>query len=476
MTQTQTDRLVAYLTLVSGLSISAVAVYYSVAGLISIFAAAVIPIAVMGVVLELSKLVATVWLKQNWFTAPKAIKYYLLSAVIILMFITSMGIFGYLSKAHLDQAVPTGDVAAKVSLIDEKIKTQRDNVEVARAALKQLDAAVDQTMARSTDEKGAERAVQIRRNQQRERTRLQNEIGQAQAEIARLNEQRAPIAAELRKVEAEVGPIKYIAAFIYGDNPDNNLLERAVRWVIIVIVIVFDPFAVALLLASQYSFQYLRDGSKRDDDPDHTPPKDDAKDWEDFFDKKDPPPEGYEYRGTWPFPLPKEEHNDVHVRTAGDDDGLDGPDTVRDESPRVDAQQPAQQSPVADVAPRYQYLGDADDEVEEPAGEVQLSRPVTSSLEIGASPEVAQDQVNRSVTAKADSRLKKIAQRAARKAQIEQAAPPGTPGEAWTMSAEETAAPVTDELDKIYREASAVEAKKKRSRGWLQSNFPTRNE
>ena len=252
------DKIVAWLTLLSGLSISAVAVYYSVAGLVSIFAAAVIPIIVMGVALEVSKLVATVWVKLNWQRAPQLIKIYLCSAIAILMLITSMGIFGYLSKAHLDQAVPTGDVADKVALIDEKIKTQRDNIDAARKALRQMDESVDQTMSRSNDEKGADKAAALRRGQQRERGALQSDIAKAQSAIAGLNEERAPIAKELRKVEAEVGPIKYIAALLYGDNPDSNLLEKAVRAVIIIIVLVFDPLAVILLLASQYSFQWFR--------------------------------------------------------------------------------------------------------------------------------------------------------------------------------------------------------------------------
>jgi len=252
------DKLIAYLALISGLSISAVAVYYSVAGLVSIFAAAAVPIIVMGVVLELSKLVATVWLKMNWSIAPRLIRLYLFVAVMILMMITSMGIFGYLSKAHLDQAVPTGDVAAKVAILDEKIKTQRDNIDASRKALTQMDAAVDQIMARSTSEQGADKAANLRRSQQKERANLQNDIARAQKEIAALNEQRAPVAAELRKVEAEVGPIKYIAALVYGDNPDQNVLEKAVRWVIIMIVVIFDPLAVILLLASQYSFQWFR--------------------------------------------------------------------------------------------------------------------------------------------------------------------------------------------------------------------------
>lgn len=252
------DKSIAWLTLLSGLSISAVAVWYSVAGLISIFAAAAIPIAVMGIVLELSKLVATVWLKQNWFIAPRLIKVYLLIAISILMLITSMGIFGYLSKAHLDQAVPTGDVVAKINLIDEKIKTERDNIEIAKKAMAQMDAQVDARLNRSDDERGAERAVQIRKTQGKERANLQSDIAKSQKLIAALNQERAPIASELRKVEAEVGPIKYIAALLYGDNPDQNVLERAVRWVIILIVIIFDPLAVVLLLASQYSFQYFR--------------------------------------------------------------------------------------------------------------------------------------------------------------------------------------------------------------------------
>jgi len=117
---------------------------------------------------------------------------------------------------------------------------------------------VDQVMGRSSDEKGADKAVGLRRAQQKERVRLQSEIAAEQKIVAAVSEERAPIAAEVRKVEAEVGPIKYIANFIYGDNPDANILEKAVTWVIIIIVVVFDPLAVILLLASQYSFQWFR--------------------------------------------------------------------------------------------------------------------------------------------------------------------------------------------------------------------------
>jgi len=337
------DKIIAWLALLSGLSISAVAIYYSVAGLVSIFAAAAIPIMVMGVVLEVGKLSATVWLKQNWLIAPRFLKTYLLIAITVLMLITSMGIFGYLSKAHLDQAVPTGDVADKVALIDEKIKTERENIDASRRALKQMDEAVDQTMSRSDSEQAAQRAVQIRRNQQAERARLQKDIATAQSNISKLNEERAPIAKELRKVEAEVGPIKYIAALIYGDNPDSNLLERAVRWVIITIVLVFDPLAVILLLASQYSFSWFRQKEEQDLEKTSTDFLDDemASDIHELNNMPEPPENDYVH-SPWPFPVaePKEEPKEEDFKFLADDKDL-----YPDGKPWEDNQQ----SPAAEI-------------------------------------------------------------------------------------------------------------------------------
>jgi hypothetical protein len=262
MKPTLNEKFIAYLALLSGLSISAVAVYYSVVGLTAIFAAAVVPIIIMGTTLEISKLVATVWLKQNWKTAPLLIKAYLAAAIVVLMIITSMGIFGFLSKAHSDQNLVGGDVMSRIAVYDEKIKTSKENIDANRKALKQLDEAVDQVMARSDSEKGADKAVAIRKTQSKERTRLQSEITSEQEKIAKLNEERAPIAAEVRKVEAEVGPIKYIAAFFYGST-DETILEKAVTWVIITLIVVFDPLAVILLLASQMSFQEFREREGR---------------------------------------------------------------------------------------------------------------------------------------------------------------------------------------------------------------------
>jgi len=252
--------ILAWLLLLTGLIISAVAIYYSVVGLTAIFSAAVIPIIIMGSALEIGKLVCASWLKANWERAPRFIKYYMIISVVVLMIITSMGIFGFLSKAHNDQNLVSGDVQSKIAIYDEKIKTAKDNIDANRKALKQMDEAVDQVMGRSSDEKGAEKAVQIRRSQQKERARLQSEITTEQKAIAAVSQERAPIAAEVRKVEAEVGPIKYIAKFIYGEKgADENMLERAVTWIIILIVIVFDPLAVIMLLAAQMTFGWKKD-------------------------------------------------------------------------------------------------------------------------------------------------------------------------------------------------------------------------
>jgi len=271
----------ATLTLLVALTLSSIAAWYSVLGLTAIFAAAVIPITIMGGSLEIAKVVTTVWLHKYWNRAGWKLKLYLVPAVIMLAFLTSMGIFGFLSKAHSDQSLVSGDIQAKISVYDQKIQTAKENITSDRKALQQMDAAVDQVMGRSTDVRGAQQSTNIRKSQSKERARLNKDIEDNQTIISKLNDEAAPIRAQVRKVEAEVGPVKYIAAFIYGDNPDNNLLERAVRWVIIVIVFVFDPLALTLVLAAQSSYEWLdEDLNKQEEEFD----EDDFK--EKFFDSK----------------------------------------------------------------------------------------------------------------------------------------------------------------------------------------------
>jgi hypothetical protein len=255
--------ILAYLLLLTGLTLSAVAIYYSVIGLAAIFSAAVIPIIVMGSALEVAKLVCASWLKANWERAPRLMKVYMTTAVIVLMLITSMGIFGFLSKAHSDQSLVSGDVTSRIAIYDEKIKTERENIEANRKALKQMDATIDETIARSKTDQGAVNANAMRQRQAKERTQIQADIAKSQKAIVTLNDERAPIAAEIRKVEAEVGPLKYIAAFIYGET-NETLLEKAVTWVIITIIVVFDPLAIIMLLAAQMTFGWRREEKEND--------------------------------------------------------------------------------------------------------------------------------------------------------------------------------------------------------------------
>jgi len=434
------DKLIAYLALISGLSISAVAVYYSVAGLVSIFAAAVIPIIVMGVTLELSKLVATVWLKQNWSIAPKLIRLYLFVAVMILMMITSMGIFGYLSKAHLDQNLVSGDVQGKIAVYDEKIKTERENIDANRKILKQLDESVDQVMARSSDEKGADKAVAIRKAQQKERGRLAQDITESQKKIASLNEERAPIAAEVRKVEAEVGPIKYIAALLYGDNPDQNVLEKAVRWVIIMIVVIFDPLAVILLLASQYSFQYFR---KQEEEISREVTEQTVLPIE-------PLPET--------VPAVVEEEPEVHSESVPE---------------KPDAVYPVTEEEVEELAV-----------AKEQAKEQTWDAPVEVVVEEKPSEEKIEIQLDSGLEAALLKLIKEGEERGHWDAKdLEPAltvvppAPPGTPGEAWDAPVEtKSEQQPADNSDKIVSAEEKSPAKTIRDRSWFQAVFPKRDD
>ncbi len=239
------------------MALSGVAAYYSVIGLAAIFPGSFWPVVLMGSVLEGAKLVTVSWLYRNWKEIPILMKSYLVTACFILMLITSMGIFGYLSKAHLEHSSDAAPLVNKIALIDEKIKVSKENVDVNRKALKQMDEAVDQVMGRSSDEKGAEKAVVIRRGQQKERGRILAEIETEQKKIGSLNEERMPMATEAQKTAADLGPIKYVAELIYGSG-DADVVDKAVRLVIMLIMVVFDPLAVLLLIAANMSMQDRR--------------------------------------------------------------------------------------------------------------------------------------------------------------------------------------------------------------------------
>lgn len=240
--------MINYIALLVALTLSGVAGWYSIIGLTAIFSASFWPVVIMGTTLEIGKVVTTAWLHRNWQTAPKTIKYYLTTAVVVLMFITSMGIFGFLSKAHIEQTVSTADNTVLIKQLDDKIERENKKVKDAETVIAQLDNAV-KVLQDAQRLRGKDGAIAIREGQKEERASLQSVIDLSLKEIDKLQTERTVLAVEQTKLEAEVGPIKYIAELIYSDA-DKNQLEAAVRWVIITLVFVFDPLAILLLIAA----------------------------------------------------------------------------------------------------------------------------------------------------------------------------------------------------------------------------------
>jgi len=242
------------LTFLSAISISIIAAGYSIIGLATLFAGAVIPIIAMGSALEVGKLVAASWLYNNWNSdVPRLLKAYLFGAIIVLIFITSMGIFGFLSKAHLDQVKPTSSNNIKIELLNNQINQQQLIIDRSQKTLDQLDKALEVYI----DKEFVTRGLKERKKQEVERNELNNAIKEASNEIAKLSEEKGTLSLEQNKIEAEVGPIKYVAELIYGVNAEDNF-DKAVRIVILILIFVFDPLAVLLLIAANISLRQWR--------------------------------------------------------------------------------------------------------------------------------------------------------------------------------------------------------------------------
>ena len=238
----------AILTLLSSLTIAAIAAWFSIAGLVAVFSASPMSVGIMAGALEVGKLITASWLYRNWKQAPLLLKSYLTIAVIVLMFITSMGIFGYLSKAHLDQNLATSDSAARIERIEEKIQREQRKIDGASAQIDNLDTAIQNWIEGGY----MTRAMNAREKQADDRKILEGIIISSEEEISKLKDEQFPLSQELRVLENEVGPALYIAELLYGSDAENDL-DRAVRILILILVAVFDPLAVLLLIAANYS-------------------------------------------------------------------------------------------------------------------------------------------------------------------------------------------------------------------------------
>jgi hypothetical protein len=242
-----------YLTLLTALAIATTAAWYSIVGLMAIFAGAVIPIAIMGGVLEVGKLVTAAWLHQNWKKTSWWMKSYLTSAVFVLMVITSLGIFGFLSKAHLEHSIATGGTnELQIENLERQIARQQSVITDSETVLSQLDSQV-QTLIDYDRIRGRSGSIATRKAQSEERQTLNEAIDAAYTRIEELQTDLAPIKQQKLAIEVEVGPLKYIAELIYGDQAED-MFDEAVRIVIILLIITFDPLAVVLLLAATQGF------------------------------------------------------------------------------------------------------------------------------------------------------------------------------------------------------------------------------
>lgn len=233
------------LALVTALGISAVAAYYSIIGLTTIFAGAFFPILIMGSALEIGKLVTISWLYRNWHKISTAIKYYLSICVIILMFITSMGIFGFLSKSHIEQTMNISNAqSGQVQVLAQQIELNAAKVADLDKQIVVIDAAINKMLEKGQAQTSLRAADQQRKN----RDQLVKQRDQLNTVIAGLKTEKIKQEIEIKKIEAEVGPLKYIAELIYGKDDAKSHFDSAVRIVIIILILVFDPLAVMLLL------------------------------------------------------------------------------------------------------------------------------------------------------------------------------------------------------------------------------------
>jgi hypothetical protein len=235
-----------WLILTTGVALSVVSAWYSVTGLVAIFAGASLAIIILGGTLEFGKIILASWLYRNWKYIPFLMKTYFTSALLILMLITSMGIFGFLSKAHLDQVAQSGDVVAKIERIDDSISRERARVARAEQQLGQLDKAIDSIIDRNNR---AQTALQLRNQQKKERDTLAAEIKDAQKNIDTLLDERSPLLKATRAIKLEVGPIRYVSELLYGADGEKDL-EAAIRIMILLLVMVIDPLAVLLIIAA----------------------------------------------------------------------------------------------------------------------------------------------------------------------------------------------------------------------------------
>ena len=230
------------ITFATSLLVAGVAAYFSVIGLATIFAGSFWPVVIMAGVLEIGKLVTAGFLHLRWSDINRAMRYYLMTAVVVLMVITSLGIFGFLAKANIEQTLQGDSYSLELSIIDKRLEAKEKELGRFEERLANLDFIID--TARPEDRN------YIDRRQRDERAQIAVDIDLVVADIVELNEDKMPIQREQLVQEGEIGPIKYVAEMLYGEDVAKDKLDNAARILIFFIIFAFDPLAVLLLVAS----------------------------------------------------------------------------------------------------------------------------------------------------------------------------------------------------------------------------------
>ena len=238
--------MVNYIALGTALLLSIIAGYFSVVGLATIFSGAYYPVLLMATSLELGKVVSVGWLSRNWESAPKIIRYYLCVSVGILMLITSMGTFGYLSNAHLATSNEVKQAQLQIQPLETQLQLAERKLRNAQTSLDSLDSIVANS--------DIDNASKVRNRQRTERSALAAEIRTAAREVEMANSKLLPLRSAQASTEAEIGPLKYIAELVYGAEAKDHF-DSAVRFVIIILVLVFDPLAIVLLIAANFGLK-----------------------------------------------------------------------------------------------------------------------------------------------------------------------------------------------------------------------------
>lgn len=267
-------RLFAWLTLLTGLTLSALAAFFSVFGLALIYAGAFWSIVLLAGTLELSKLVAVSWLYRYRHLAGRGVRSYFYLATLTLMLITSLGIFGFLTRAHVETEGATITAELTLQAVQQReaqLQTTRDQLLAELKILNDQSSQLVSQLGAAERLRGTQGAVAVQRDTATRRTALLAELKQTTADLTAVQQERITTETETNKATADIGPLRYVAQAVYGAD-DINTIRTAVVWLTVVLMLVFDPMAIMLLVAANMLFAQLSRGPLSSAPTPPTPP------------------------------------------------------------------------------------------------------------------------------------------------------------------------------------------------------------